>query len=560
MIYRGELQVLLPLKRKYYGQYIILCLLKLTILLLGLNALALLATVLFPLPLIFRIALNLAAAVVIVVYFSVNRPDELQFARWLDDRLGSQERLQTLFELECKGRPPASRRWAAEAVISGKKKKQPVRAGNYRAQTSPELRAYLYAEINRYLAANPPAVEMERRMFRQWLPALLLALILCLGSWYVAPILSQNVAHGQELKAVQQEAAALLTELEEQLSEEQLLEELLTELALVQEQLTESRSVAEVEVALQEARELLAAYAEALAEAEHAYEGMENLLAINSAAEVASALEEDPRFSQQLQDSLQGLQDSLFALNAADALQLREGLSLMEGAQTGSGRITASEIEDLRAQIAGNNPVSARQAVQKGLQQIASNPSGSGRGGLQAAAGSAGTGSEVSGNQQESGQGSGQGQEQGQGQGQGSPGETVAGTGTGVQEGAGVSPGGGSSGWQGSGAGGNSGSGSGAGGGGQGSGAGTGSGPLTSEHFYFIPGEQQVELGGTGEEDSYTWTELLKFNPQLVTEDCARYYDSYYRQGISSLNRGEVSPPLENYLRAYFQAIAPPSS
>jgi len=72
--------------------------------------------------------------------------------------------------------------------------------------------------------------------------------------------------------------------------------------------------------------------------------------------------------------------------------------------------------------------------------------------------------------------------------------------------------------------------------------------------------EQQVELGGTGEEDSYTWTELLNSNPQLVTEDCARYYDSYYRQGISSLNRGEVPPPLENYLRAYFQAIAPPSS
>lgn len=553
MIYRGELQVLLPLKRKYYGQYIILCLLKLTILLLGLNALALLATVLFPLPLIFRIALNLAAAVVIVVYFSVNRPDELQFARWLDDRLGSQERLQTLFELECKGRPPASRRWAAEAVISGKKKKRPVRAGNYRAQTSPELRAALYAEISRYLAAHPPAIKLERRMFRRWLPALLLALILCLGSWYVAPILSQNVARGQELNVAQQEAAALLIELEEKLSEEQLLEELLAELALVQEQLTESRSVAEVEVALQEARELLAEYAEALAEAEHAYEGMENLLAANSAAEVVSALEEDPRFSQQLQDSLQGLQDSLFALNAAGALQLREGLSLMEGAQTGSGRITASEIEDLRAQIAGVNPASARQAVQKGLQQIASSPAGSGRGDLQAAAGSASTSSEAGGSQQESGQGS------GQGQGQESSGETAAGTGTGVQEGAGASPSGGNSG-SGSGAGGNSGSGSGAGGGGQGSGAGTGSGPLTNEHFYFIPGEQQIELGGTGEEGSYTWTELLKFNPQLVTEDCARYYDSYYRQGISSLNRGEVPPPLENYLRAYFQAIAPPSS
>ena len=555
MIYRGELQVLLPLKRKYYGQYLLLCLLKLMVMLLGLNALALLAAALFPWPLLFRIALNLAAAAVAVVCFWFNRPDELQFACWLDDRLGSKERLQTLFELEHKDRPPAShRRRVTAAVISGKKKKRPVRAGNYRAQTSPELRAALYAEISRSLAAHPPAIKLERRMFRRWLPALLLALILCLGSWYVAPILSQNVARGQELNVAQQEAAALLTELEEKLSEEQLLEELLAELALVQEQLTESRSVAEVEVALQEARELLAAYAEALAEAEHAYEGMENLLAANSAAEVVSALEEDPRFSQQLQDSLQGLQDSLFALNAAGALQLREGLSLMEGAQTGSGRITASEIEDLRAQIAGVNPASARQAVQKGLQQIASSPAGSGRGDLQAAAGSASTSSEAGGSQQESGQGS------GQGQGQESSGETAAGTGTGVQEGAGASPGGGSSGWQSRGAGGNSGSGSGAGGGGKGSGAGTGSGPLTSEHFYFIPGEQQVELGGTGEEGSCTWTELLKFNPQLVTEDCARYYDSYYRQGISSLNRGEVPPPLENYLRAYFQAIAPPSS
>jgi hypothetical protein len=551
LIYRGELQVLLPLKRKYYGQYLLLCLLKLMVMLLGLNALALLAAALFPWPLLFRIALNLAAAAVAVVCFWFNRPDELQFACWLDDRLGSKERLQTLFELEHKDRPPASRRRrVTAAVISGKKKKRPVRAGNYRAQTSPELRAALYAEISRYLAAHPPAIKLERRMFRRWLPALLLALILCLGSWYVAPILSQNVARGQELNVAQQEAAALLTELEEKLSEEQLLEELLAELALVQEQLTESRSVAEVEVALQEARELLAEYAEALAEAEHAYEGMENLLAANSAAEVVSALEEDPRFSQQLQDSLQGLQDSLFALNAAGALQLREGLSLMEGAQTGSDKITATEIEDLRAQMAGVNPASARQAVQRGLKQIASSPAGSGRGSLQAGAGSDSAGSGASGNPQSSGPG----------QGQGSPGETAAGTDPAGQEGAGVAPGGGNSGWQGSGAGGNSGGGSGAGGGGQGSGAGTGSGQLKSEHFSFIPGEKQVELDGTGEEGFYTWTELLNSNPQLVTEDCARYYDSYYRQGISSLNRGEVPPPLENYLRAYFQAIAPPSS
>ena len=56
-------------------------------------------------------------------------------------------------------------------------------------------------------------------------------------------------------------------------------------------------------LALQEARELLAAYAEALDEAGR-HHLAEELLSANSAAEIASACRR-PQFNQQLQDSLQ---------------------------------------------------------------------------------------------------------------------------------------------------------------------------------------------------------------------------------------------------------------
>lgn len=560
MEYHSKLEALLPAKRTYFGQHILLCLVKLAVILLGLNALIGLMAAVISFPPVLWIALNLTATVLAAAYFWINRPGELQFARWLDEQLNSKERLQTLFELE---QPPPRRQPGLEKANRGKKKDPTGPAGTaYRVQASPEMRALIIEETGRYLAAHPPAVTLDRRLFKRWLPGLLVALIVCAGALYISPALSQKVSRRQELKSAQQEAEQALAELEELLSGEPLLEELLAELALVKEQLAGSQNPEEVALSLQETRELLAEYAEKLDEAGQAYQLPEELLSANSAAEMASALQEDPRFNQQLLDSLQGLQDRLFQLSSAGALKLKQELSRIEGALSGETAITDKDVQDLLALMEQLDPASARAAVQSGLRQLASS-SGSGEGNPQAGAGSSGESAGSSGGSTGSGTGgSQQGQNQGQetGQGQGSSGESSGSSGGSGQNGSGAS--GEGTGQQGEGSGGNPGSGggsqSGTGGGSQGSGAGTGSGTLSEQQFYFIPGDQQVSLAGTGEEGSYTWQELLKFNPGLVPEDLSPYYDSYYHQGITSINRGQVPPPLENYLRAYFQAITPP--
>ncbi len=516
MEYRRELKTLIPLRRLYFGQYILLFLVKLALLLLGLNALIRLAQAALPFPRGLWAILNLAAAAALAVYNYLHRPGNLQFARWLDERLDSKERFQTLFELELPSPIP---------------------------KAGPEMQTLIFQETGRYLAANPPAVKIDRRLFRRWLPALLAALVICAAIFYISPALSSRISQGKELQTAQLEAEQALAELEELLSEIPLLDELTSELALLKQHLNESRDLDEVALSLQETRELLAEYAEKLDEAGQALQIPEELMASDSAAEIASALQEDPRFNQQLLDSLKDLQNSLFQLSSAEAQELREELSRIEKTEADGTDISPEEVGDLLALLEQLDPSSAQAAVQSGINKLAS-AAGSGKG----APGSAGEGSgEHQGNSSGAGdqEGEGSGGKQGQGgsDSAGNSGETgsgASGEGTGQQ-------GGGSNGSSGNGS-----------GGGQGPGAGTGGGSLFEQQFYFIPGDRQVELGGAGEDSSYTWQELLKYNPAMVPEDLSHYYDSYYHQGISSITRGQVPPPLENYLRAYFQAITPP--
>ncbi|NMA91623.1 MAG: hypothetical protein GX973_00670 [Firmicutes bacterium] len=534
MEYHGKLRALLPARRTYFGQYYLLCLVKLAVLLLGLNALLrLLVALLFTFPPLLWVLFNGAATVLAIFYFLLNRPEELQFARWLDKKIGSKERFQTLFELD----QPAGR---------GKENSAGTK---YRVQTSPEMRAWIIEEADRYLQAHPPVVKPERRLLKRWLPGLLTALVIFAGVFYTSPLLSKWVSVKQEHKLAQREASQVLTELEELLAEEPLLEELLAELALVKEQLVASKNSEEVALSLQEARELLAEYAEKLEETGQAYQLPEELLAANSAAEAAAALEEDPRFNQQLLDSLQGLQNKLFQLSSAGAFELKEEISKIEEALGDKKDITPSHIQDLQKLLERLDPASAGTALRSGQNRLAAG-TGSGKGGPQGSAAGPEEGKDKNGGGQPG---------EGTVPGEGDPGGNSGNNSQSGQKGAGT-PGNGA-GQEGAGTGGNSGensNGKASGNGGEGAGAGTGSGPLAEEEFFFIPGDREVSLNGDGGEGSYTWQEILKYHPELVPEDLAPYYDRYYHQGLTSINRGRVPQPLENYLRAYFQAITPP--
>ena len=538
---QGIHKALGPAKRLYHGQYFLLSLVKLATLLLGINALIRLIAAAFSFNSLLWIALNLVTAALAAGYFYINRPQGLQFARWLDRQLKSQERLQTLFELAEK--PPG--RSLAFGGIAGQKKNDPADTGGtlYRAQAGPKMRALILEETGHYLAAHPPAVRLDRSLFKGWLPGLFAALILGALVFGIAPTLAQWISAGQELKAVQQKANENISELEELLSAEPLLEELLAELALIKEKLTASKNKEEINLSLQEIRELLSEYAEALAEAGEASMFPEKLLSGGSAAEIAAQLEEYPRLNQQQLDSLQSLQNRLFLVSSAGALSLKDELARIDAPPAAEKSLTAAELQKLQEFLEELDLTAAEEALQSGLKHLASAP-GTGTGSAESGPGDPPGGTASGQPEGQSGQGA------GQGPGKGSPigdSENAGGSGS---NGSGTSTTGEGNLQQG-------GNGTGS-GGGQGSGAGTDSGVLSEQQFYFIPGDQEINLSGTEGEGSYTWQEVLKYNPEMVPENLTSYYDSYYHQGITSINRGQVPPPLENYLRAYFQAITPP--
>ncbi|SHJ68191.1 hypothetical protein SAMN02745227_00437 [Anaerobranca californiensis DSM 14826] len=76
------------------------------------------------------------------------------------------------------------------------------------------------------------------------------------------------------------------------------------------------------------------------------------------------------------------------------------------------------------------------------------------------------------------------------------------------------------------------------------------------QEFTFIPKDAQLKLEGTGE-DGYTLEEILKLNPEITNVPYSDIYREYYIQGLTSIKKGEIPKPLEDYIRQYFKAIAP---
>ena len=91
---------------------------------------------------------------------------------------------------------------------------------------------------------------------------------------------------------------------------------------------------------------------------------------------------------------------------------------------------------------------------------------------------------------------------------------------------------------------------------GQGSGAGTGSAEPTPSQYVYIPGEGEFLLSGEGEAGGYTLRDLLPIHPGLV-DDYAGYFNSYHWQALITLSRSPIPQPLADYVRSYFEAIAP---
>lgn len=63
-------------------------------------------------------------------------------------------------------------------------------------------------------------------------------------------------------------------------------------------------------------------------------------------------------------------------------------------------------------------------------------------------------------------------------------------------------------------------------------------------------------MGGEGEGGEYTLRDLIRMNPTLG-QDYGNYFGGYRQRALSSLGRGEIPRPLEDYVRSYFEAIAP---
>lgn len=63
-------------------------------------------------------------------------------------------------------------------------------------------------------------------------------------------------------------------------------------------------------------------------------------------------------------------------------------------------------------------------------------------------------------------------------------------------------------------------------------------------------------LGGEGEDGEFTLRDLVRYNPSLG-QDYGNYFSGYRQRALSSLGRGEIPRPLEDYVRDYFDAISP---
>ncbi len=500
-----ELSFLEPVEQIYRRESALRILLCSAVALLGANAIFNLVTVLVPAPFFGRAAVSLIVLLVAAGGSYCWRPNLLELSRRMDRELESDERIQTYLEL---------RAGKDTTAATG----QPGREGE-------EMTGRLLAELGRYFRDHPPRARFNWRAFRSSATLFSLAALLFAITFLASPALSSTLASGQEKRAALEEALAAMDELEQLLPPDPLLKALREELAFLREQIQFGPEPAEVELLLRETLEALESQREELARIAAALQEQEDLWGDRTASEIAVQLENDPFFREEFLKQLEQL------ARAVPPGALRETLQGTAANLTGvSGDGLSGAVEALDQIIASMDPVSAGRAVRAGAEHL--------RERQQALAG----GSTGGGDQNATGTGA-------------PGGDSTAGSAGGGENGKAGDSGGGK---EGGGSGAGSGEGSGGGGDdGSGGGAGTGSAPPKGHQFFFIPGEQEIILGGTGEESGYTLPEILRLNPGLSSEEYAGQYQHYYRQGTTSLQEGHVPPSLENYVRSYFEAIAP---
>lgn len=368
----------------------------------------------------------------------------------------------------------------------------------------------LRRETKTFFSHRQPKYRPDKKSFIP--PALLTgaAAIILILSIVFTPRLAQSLAQKRELQEQQAEAAAKIEEIIQQLPENPLGEELAAELEALKEEALKLTEPDELETLLREAQELLEAGGEQAEAVESAL--AELLEAMNMSAEELAQAAADPEFAAELAEALNNLAQALPKnMNLAETLrELAENPS----------EAAAGQWQQVQEQLAQLEPAAFRESLDNAAQAagLAENrPGDQGSG---------------SGNSEQPGSGEGQGEGNGEGQGSGN-GE---GQGSGSGEGQG------------------SGSGQGQGSGGQG--AGTGSAAPSPSQYVYIPGEGEVILGGQGEAGEYTLRELLPNNPGLA-DDYTDFFSGYRRQALSKLSHSQVPRPLADYVRSYFEAIAP---
>ena len=464
----------------------------------------------FPWLLPWRLPAALIAAGAAVAAIWRTMPGDVEIARRLDRDLDSQERVQTLVE-------------------------------NWRGQGA--VLKQLRLETEGYFTNHRPQYRLDKRRFVS--PALLTgaaAVILILAIVFT-PRLAQSLAQRQELLEKQQEAAEKIEEIIQLLPESPLAEELAAELEALKKEALKLTEPSEFETLLREALELLEASGEQTEAVESAL--AELLASMNmSAEELAQAVAEDPEFARELAEAMNNLAQAL-----PKNMSLAE--TLRELAENPSG-VEAGQWQQVQDQLAGLDTAAFRESLSEAAQAagLAENLPGGQDGGS--------GNPEQPGNGQGSGDGEGQGS--GDGEGQGSGAGEGQGSGDGEGQGSGDGEGQGSGDGEGQGSGDGQGQGSGQGGQGsgqgQGSGAGTGSATPSPSRYVYIPGQEEVILGGQGEAGEYTLRELLPNNPGLV-DDYTDFFSGYRRQALSKLGRSQIPRPLADYVRSYFEAIAP---
>jgi hypothetical protein len=368
----------------------------------------------------------------------------------------------------------------------------------------------LRRETKTFFSRRQPKYRPDKKCFIP--PALLTgaAAIILILSIVFTPRLAQSLAQKRELQEQQAEAAEKIEEIIQQLPENPLGEELAAELEALKEEALKLTEPDELETLLREAQELLEACGEQAEAVESAL--AELLEAMNMSAEELAQAAADPEFAAELAEALNNLAQAL-PQNMSLAETLRE---LAEN----PSEAAAGQWQQVQEQLAQLEPAAFRESLNTAAQAagLAENRPGN--------QGSGSGNSEQPGSGEGQGEGNGEGQSSGNGEGQGS----------------------------GSGEGQGSGSGQGQGSGGQG--AGTGSAAPSPSQYVYIPGAGEVILGGQGEAGEYTLRELLPNNPGLA-DDYTDFFSGYRRQALSKLSHSQVPRPLADYVRSYFEAIAP---